>query len=106
MNFAFSALAILLLALPGIIFYWVYIAERGRPVGTGVIDDTPKGVVFSVLLHAVGVAFANQIGKMFQEPVHVDLAAAIAIVAAPAAKDGGLAPAVAHAITDGYYPIY
>ncbi len=107
MNFAFSALLILFLVMPGIIFFYAYRSEHGRPAWTGTLaDEVPIVLVLSTLLHAVWVCVANLIGQQLTEPLQVNFHAVVVLLGAQQVRDSELFDNAATAISDYPVPVF
>jgi len=110
MNIAFSALLILYLALPGMLFWWAYRRDRGRPASRGPIsDDIPIGLLLSVGLHAAWVSLFNLLGTI---PVvfggrrsFVDLQSVAVLLSGQAGKDSEPFRLAIASITEGWRPL-
>jgi hypothetical protein len=110
MNIAFSALLILYLALPGMLFWWAYRRDRGRPASRGPIsDDIPIGLLLSFGLHAVWVLLFDLLGLVplaFDQPRwFVDIESAVVLLSGQAGKESEPFRLAIQSISVGWRPL-
>ncbi len=107
MNIAFSALLILFVALPGIIAWYAYRSERGRPATTRPFtDEVPLGIIIAAGLHYLWVNVFNALG--YKLGLAVDVDAALTLLSAQAGKDGEMFKRAEHALSNniGWVALY
>src|SRR5688500_13848465 len=105
MNLAFAALLIILLAVPGFLFFYFFRAERGRPpTSRPFADELPLAVTVAVVIHAVVGSIFHFVGECWFG-VGAQPSAAVRLLSNEFGKDGAEFDIVTQCLFAGWRPV-